>query len=51
MIDVEGMRPDDAIECKYAGYHYFSLFIKVGGGNLDELNFGKRKVSNSFVLT
>lgn len=33
LIDVEGMRPDDAIECKYEGCHYFSLPIKVKGEN------------------
>lgn len=36
MIDVEGMRPDDAIECKYKACHHFSLLIKVEGGSVDE---------------
>lgn len=33
LIDVEGMRPDDAIECKYEGCHCLSLPIKARGGN------------------
>ena len=53
LIDVEGMWPDDAIECKYKGCHYFSLVIKFEGRNVREfLKFWKnRKVCNSFVLT
>lgn len=52
MIDVEDMRPDDAIECKYEGYHCFSLFIKVEGRNVDEFLkfYEKKKDFNSFVL-
>lgn len=45
LIDVEGMRPDDAIECKYECCHYFSLFIKVEGGNVDVfLKFWKKEM-------
>lgn len=45
MIDVQGMRPDDAIERKYEGCHHFFLFIKVEGGNVDEfLKFWKKEM-------